>query len=96
MRRLREEVRCLKEEITRLREDRSLMPPPPIPQTPLARRGRIPLPRLYGDGDGGGEAPSHLAVVLPSKREWPPAIKPAIRGRRKIMSDDEQDCGTTL
>lgn len=48
------------------------------------------LPISEGDQDYGTEQPreEHQKVILPSREEWPPAIRPAIKGKVKILRDD--------
>lgn len=77
--RLRQEVSDLKGEIERIRENRRLMPPPPPP------------PVLSPMDTEEEEELSPPSVVLPPRAEWPPAIRTSIRGRRKILSDGEDE-----
>lgn len=75
--RLRREVRDLREETERLRAEggQRQMPPPPVDAMEV---------------DGGGPPPPPPPrVVLPPRNEWPPAIRPAVQGRRRILSDGE-------
>lgn len=71
---LRQEVRDLETKMERIREERRLMPPFPLPKPPW-RWGRKHFPPL----------------IMPPRNEWPPAIRPSIRGRRRILSDYEEE-----
>jgi len=86
--RLREEIRSLREEMERLRaqRDQDLMPPPP-PQHDIGRKQ--PLEERMEVEVEGREGTAPPSRTHPSKEEWP-AIRPAIQGIRKILSDGEE------
>lgn len=94
---LRTETRDLKRKITRLQaeRDRLAMPPPisstapPVERDGQAKKSPLDLPSTFGE-DMEVDLPHDETpkVVMPPRAKWPPAIRPAIKGKRKVLPDD--------
>lgn len=89
MERLREEIRTLRDEMEKLRaqRDQELMPPPSSQE--IIEREHPPNDRMEIDEEE-KERKTSLRYTHPSKDKWP-AIRPAIQGITKILSDEEED-----
>ncbi|KAL0128462.1 hypothetical protein PUN28_003631 [Cardiocondyla obscurior] len=75
----------LKEELRRTKEA-AIMPSPPFP-SPFKREEN-----LAGQSMDIDTAPNDfLSVILPPREEWPPVLRPAIQGNRRVLTDDEDD-----
>jgi len=91
MERLREEIRTLREEVEKLRarRDQELMPPPP---QQVMEMDHSSTDKMEVDEGERGRIPPLRPTYSP-KDKWP-AIRPAIQGVTKILSDEEEDVST--
>ncbi|XP_070512916.1 uncharacterized protein [Cardiocondyla obscurior] len=83
---LRSEVHRLKEELRRSKEA-AIMPPPPPP--PSVCGGDEDIVEQPMDVDSTPDPPPP-SVILPPREEWPPAVRPAIQGKSRVLTDDEE------
>ncbi|KAL0114873.1 hypothetical protein PUN28_011907 [Cardiocondyla obscurior] len=79
---LRSEIQRLEEEL-RQAKDAAKMPYPPNPRLSTCEKDSPVFEAMEIEAI---EGPS---VILPPRNEWPKAIRPAIQGQRKTLSDDE-------
>ncbi|XP_070529992.1 uncharacterized protein [Cardiocondyla obscurior] len=86
-----QEVEQLKEEVNRLREElrqarSTLTQPSSVSQAPGNTSEDIAMEVETGVELNNISQP----VVLPPREEWPPIIRPAIQGKSKVLTDDEE------
>ncbi|XP_070529923.1 uncharacterized protein [Cardiocondyla obscurior] len=85
IRRLREEVQDLKKELVTLKSQRDVnLMPPPLPcaggTEENQEANQMEVEELVNESS---------VLPLPPREQWPKAIRPAVGGRRKILSEDD-------
>ncbi|XP_070526972.1 nucleolar and coiled-body phosphoprotein 1-like [Cardiocondyla obscurior] len=92
---LRAEVLQLREELKQAREAAIIRPPTSSPTTREENADDIAMEVEAGEVAESSTAPPPPSVVLPSKKEWPPAMRPPLKGHSKVLSDSE-DAGPSV
>ncbi|XP_070530005.1 uncharacterized protein [Cardiocondyla obscurior] len=81
---LRAEVRQLREELDRVRSTAMT--------SPLSGNNQVrDEPMEMDTGAESSHVPAPPSVTLPPREEWPPAIRPPVQGKSRILTDDDEE-----